>query len=67
MKLMLIRCLAALILSGCCFPLILFARGTSGSPLALAFLVAPDVHVDRLTAVEHAVADARVRATTVGR
>ena len=54
-----IRCLAVCLLFSCCFPLTVSARKSSDGPLALAILVAPDIHVDRLTAAERAAADAK--------
>ena len=59
MKTILIRCLAAFFLFSCCLPLTLSARRAAACPFTLAALVAPDIHVDRLTAMEPAVADAK--------
>jgi Amt family ammonium transporter len=47
-----------LVLLPCC-PLILFAQEAAVPPLAAASLVAPDIHVDRLAALEQAAADAK--------
>jgi hypothetical protein len=59
MKVILTRCLVVFVLVSCCCPLMALACGRSDFPFAFAVLVAPDIRVDRLTAVEHAVADAQ--------
>jgi Amt family ammonium transporter len=59
MKTNLIRCVAVCLLFSCFFPLTTSAMRVSHRLSALAVLVAPEVHVDRLTAVERAAADAK--------
>ena len=55
----LIRCLAGFLIFSYFLPCTVFAKAGSDYPFAMATLVAPDIHVDRLTAVEQAVADAK--------
>jgi len=55
-----IQRLAAVLLLSCVAPIVAFARMPGGTgPVAAATLMAPQIHVDRLAAVEHAVAEAK--------
>ncbi len=55
-----IQCLIIFVCFLCCTPFTLSAGAhRSGVLSTAAILVAPDIHVDRLAAVEHAVADAK--------
>ncbi len=62
----LIQCLAAFLIFSYILPFTVFAKAGSDYPFATATLVAPDIHVDRLTAVEQAVAGAKSSGTTAG-
>jgi Amt family ammonium transporter len=60
----LIRRLAILVCLVCCSPAVSFAQAAGGTspaaaPDGIASLIIPDIHVDRLAAVEKAVADAK--------
>ena len=54
-----VKCFSALLLLFCCLPAVAPASSMAKPALPALALVAPDIHVDRLAAVEQAAADAR--------